>query len=173
MYDPEEKGIELVNPEPSVGMEGIPGVEREVAHLRNTYNTEEELYDVVLNLAKAYEKIAPEVVEHQKYKCDDAEIILTGHGVVYRACLAAVDLLREQGVKVGAFRPVTLRPFPQKELKETVKSIDKMLVIESAYGQFKRLVTDALYGETVEIDTLYKPGMGITAEEIVERIKSY
>ncbi len=41
MYDPEEKGIELVNPEPSVGMEGIPGVEREVAHLRNTYNTEE------------------------------------------------------------------------------------------------------------------------------------
>ncbi len=81
--------------------------------------------------------------------------------------------MREQGVKVGAFRPVTLRPFPQKELKETVKSIDKMLVIESAYGQFKRLVTDALYGETVEIDTLYKPGMGITAEEIVERIKSY
>lgn len=173
MYDPEEKGIELIKPEASVGMEGVPGIDREVAHLRNTYNTEDELYEVVMDLAKAYEEIAPEVVEYEEYKTDDAEVLLTGHGVVNRACQAAVDILREQGIKAGAFRPITLRPFPEQELRQAVAKPDKLLVIESAHGQFKRQVTDALYGETIEMDTLYKPGMGVTAEEIVERVKSY
>ncbi len=173
MYDPKEQGIEILDTEARVGMDGTPGVDRDVAHLRNTYNTEDELYEVVMDLAKAYEDIAPHVVEHQTYKCDDAEIILTAHGVVYRACTAAADALREAGIKAGVFRPITLRPFPVEPMRETVNGLDKILVIESAYGQFKRQVTDALYGSTTEMDTIFKPGMGVTAEEIVERVKSY
>ncbi len=173
MYNPEERGIDMVKPEPSVGIPGIPGVDRDPAHLRNTYNTEDELYNVVMDLAEAYEHIAPEVVESMTYKCDDAEVLLIGHGVVYRACTAAADALRGMGIKTGVFRPITLRPFPDTRIREQAQGANKLLVVESAYGQFKRQVTDALYGLSVEMDTIYKPGMGITAEEIVERVKTY
>ena len=43
MYDPEERGIKMVPTEKIVGKDGMPGVDREPSHLRNTYNTEEEL----------------------------------------------------------------------------------------------------------------------------------
>ena len=48
----------MVPTEPYMGKPGVPGVDREPAHLRNTYNMEDELYEVVLDLKKAYEAAA-------------------------------------------------------------------------------------------------------------------
>lgn len=171
IYDPSIKGITMVPTTPYVGLEGTPGVDRDPSHLRNTYNTEEELYEVVSGLVAAYEKIVPEVVEYQTFNTDDAEIVILAHGVVTRAAQAAVKTLRAQGLKVGHFRPVTLRPFAAQELKAAVKNAKKILVVESAQGQLQKLVRDAIYGETVPMDSYFKPGQGITAEEIVEYIK--
>ncbi len=171
IYDPAEKGISMLKTVPFVGLEGMPGVDRDPSHLRNTYNTEEELYDVVTNLVAEYEKIAPEVIEYQTFDADDAEILIIAHGIVTRAAQAAVKALRSQGIKAGHFRPITIRPFPAGEARAVAAKAKKLLVVESAQGQFQRLVKDALYGLTVPMEGYFKPGQGITSEEIVEEVK--
>lgn len=170
MYDPLERGIILEDTTPFVGAPGLPGTDRGPALLRNTYNTEDELLKVVSDMAKEYEKIAPEIIEHQKFEIDDAEVIIVAHGVVSRAAQAAVKALREKGVKAGHFRPITLRPFPDQELRKIADRAKTILVVESAYGQLKKLIVDAIYGCTTPIETFYKPGEGITFEEIVEKV---
>jgi len=171
IYDPAEKGIKMVETTPFVGLAGTPGVDREPAHLRNTYNTEEELYAVVSDLVAAYEKIAPEIVEYQTFETEDAEVLILAHGIVTRAAQAAVKTLRAQGIKAGHFRPVTLRPFPTQELREVAAKAKKLLVVESAQGQFQKLVKDALYGLSVPMESYFKPGQGITSEELADQIK--
>lgn len=171
MYDPQERGIEMVEPEAILGNEGTPGVDRPVTHIRNTYNTEQELYDVVMELAHDFEKAAPEIVEHEQFQCEDADVVIIAHGVVTRAAQAAMDQLRQDGIKVGHFRPITLRPFPVEEMRAAVKNAKKILVVESAYGQFTKQVKEYLYGMTTELEALLRPGVGITSDEIVKQIK--
>jgi len=170
IYDPAEKDIEMIKTYPFVGAEGKPGIEREPSHLRNTYNTEEELNDVVNDLIKAYDAVASQVVESQSFSTDDADIVIIAHGVVTRAAQAAVQILREKNIRAGHFRPVTLRPFPAGELKKIARTAKCFVVAESAQGQLRKLVTDAIYGEKVPILDYYKPGKGITAEELVDYI---
>ncbi|GAW93628.1 ferredoxin oxidoreductase [Calderihabitans maritimus] len=171
IYDPEAKGIELIPAEAYVGKSGIPGIDRDPAHLRNTYNLEDELYEVVKGHVAAYQRVAPEIVEYKEYDTDDAEIIVVAHGVVSRAAQGAIKVLRQEGIKAGHFRPVTLRPFPVEQLRKKADKVQKLLIVESAEGQLKRLVTDALYGITTPIETLLKPGEGVTVEEIVEKVR--
>ncbi|MFZ5754239.1 MAG: transketolase C-terminal domain-containing protein [Bacillota bacterium] len=171
IYDPAIKGIEMVKTYPFLGSEGMPGTDRDPNHLRNTYNTEEELYEVVKELVAEYEKVAPEIVEYQEFNTDDADVLIVAHGVVTRAAQAAVKLLRSQGIKAGHFRPVTLRPFAAKELKAAADSAKKLIVVESAQGQLQKLVKDAIYGSTTPMEGYFKPGQGITAEEIVDYVK--
>ncbi|NLG33142.1 MAG: ferredoxin oxidoreductase, partial [Syntrophomonadaceae bacterium] len=174
MYDPEERGIEIVKPYPLVGLDGHIGEDREVQHLCNIYSLEEELYDVVMKNAKDYEAIAPQVIEYEERDCDDADIIVVTHGIVSRAADDAVKALRAEGIKAGYFRPITLRPFPSIQLREALAKSNKakILVAESAYGQFERLVRQEIYGETAKIETLFMPGVGIIDYDIICKVKS-
>lgn len=170
IYNPEQKDIEFVAAEPFVGKPGTPGIDREPDQYRNTYNIEEELYDVLQGYFADYDKMAEEVAEYQAIGTEDADIVVLSHGVVSRGAKEAVEQLRKEGKKVGYFRPITLRPLPQKELKEVAAKAKKLLIVESAQGQFAKLVKDAIYGATVEIVPFFKPGVGITTEEIVAKV---
>ncbi|MTV50704.1 ferredoxin oxidoreductase [Heliobacillus mobilis] len=172
IYDPEARGIQMVDTYPLVGLPGMPGVDRDPAHLRNTYNTEEELYEVVKDLVDAYEKMAPEIVEHSTMECDDADVVILCHGIVSRAAIEAVRNLRAAGVKAGFFRPITLRPFAKDALRPIAEKAKKLLIVESSQGQFAKIVTDALYGLTTPMETIFKPGLGITSDEIVNKVKA-
>ncbi len=174
MYDPEDRGIKMVDTYPLVGLPGQIGVNREPQHLCNIYSLEEELYEVVLKHAAEYEAIIPEVVEYEEKACDDADIIVVTHGIVSRAADDAVKALRAQGIKAGYFRPITLRPFPQKQLREAIakSGAKKLLVAESAYGQFERLLKQELYGETAKLETLFMPGVGIIDYDIISKVKA-
>jgi len=135
---------------------------------------EEELYEVVLKIAGDYDAMTPEVVEYEEKECEDADIIVVSHGVVSRAADDAVKILRSQGIKAGYFRPITLRPFPQKQLREVLakSGAGKILIAESSYGQLERLTKQELYGETVPIKSLLMPGVGIVDSDIVNKVKS-
>ncbi|MGB9793278.1 MAG: transketolase C-terminal domain-containing protein, partial [Thermacetogeniaceae bacterium] len=149
-----------------------PGVDREAAHLRNTYNIEEELYEVLMKDIEEYERVAPEIVEYDAYNADDADLLVIAHGVVFRSAAMAVRELAEQGMRVGYFRPITLRPFPREQLKEAAAKAKKLLVVESAYGQLLKMVKENIYGLDVPIETLLRPGVGITPEEVAEKAKA-
>ena len=174
LYEPEERGIEIVEPIPILGKSGQIGVDREPQHLCNIYNMEEELYDVVLKLVSDFEAISPEVIEYEEHSCADAEILVLSHGVVSRAADDAVRALRAQGIKVGYFRPITLRPFPRQALLDAIhqSGAKTMVLAESSYGQFARLVGPEIFGETIKIVPLFKPGVGIVDYDIINLIKS-
>ena len=67
--------------------------------------------------------------------CDDADIVVVAYGSTARLAKSAVDEARKQGIKAGAFRPVTLYPFPKNELNDAVKNAKKVLVVEMSMGQ--------------------------------------
>jgi 2-oxoglutarate ferredoxin oxidoreductase subunit alpha len=171
IYDPETKGIQLVKPEATLGKAAVNG-EKTPTHIRNTYNTEEELYEVVTKYMEDYQKMAPEVVEFEQSNVEDADILIVGHGVVTRALRGAVQELRAEGVKAGLFRPITLRPFPAEQMKAAMQNAKTVLIVESAFGQLAKLIKDDIYGSTVKLEYLFKPGVGVTAEEVVAKVKS-
>lgn len=171
IYDPADRGIEMLSPTPFVGKEGVPGKDRPPAQYRNTFNLEEELYEKIMADVSEYEKIAPEIAEFQADGTEDADLVLVCHGVVFRAVREAVEQLRNQGFKVGYFRPVTLRPLPVSQIQEMAAGVKRVLLVESAYGQLTRLFKEVACGSGVEILTLFRPGLGITAGEVEARVK--
>lgn len=173
IYNPEERGIEMVPTYPLIGREGHIGEDREPQHLCNIYSLEEELYDVVMKMSAEYEAISPEIVEYEENICPDADVLIVSHGVVSRAADDAVKALRAQGIKASCFRPITLRPYPAKQLREAIakSGAKKMLIAESAYGQLERLTKQEIYGETIAIDHLFMPGVGIIDHDIISKVK--
>ena len=172
MYDPASRGISMVETEQFLGAPGLPGTDREPHFHKNTYNTEEELLEVVNKLKEDYDAVRAEIEENECEYIDDAEIVIVGHGVVSRAVKEAVKLLRKEGYKAGYFRPITLRPFPGTALRKAVEGKKDIVVVESALGQLKQFMTEELYGCTVPITGYFKPGKGVSSAEIVEKVKS-
>ena len=66
----------------------------------------------------------------ENYLTDDAGFLLIGFGIVSRVLRSTVDQLRAQGIKVGLFRPITLWPFPSRELRETTKHVKSVMAGE-------------------------------------------
>ncbi|MDF9406832.1 ferredoxin oxidoreductase [Pelotomaculum isophthalicicum JI] len=172
IYNPEDRGIEVVPSCKFVGGAGRPGVDRPPVQMRNIYNMEEELLEVLEEQFAEYEKITPAVAECEYFGCEDAEIVVTAHGVVSRAAKSAVKDLRERGLKIGYFRPITLRPLAVKEIRDIFSNAKKVLVAESANGQLDQLLKYAAYGLTTEMVSLFKPGVGINSEDIYEKVKT-
>lgn len=168
IYAPEERGIELVPTAAFVGDMAESG--RCFRHLRNTYNTEDELYNVVMANQRDWDAMAPKVVEWEEKGCKDADVIIVSHGIVSRAAVGAYSQLRAAGKKVGYFRPITIRPFPGEQLIKAINGAKKLLVAESAYGQLLKMVQNNIYGNAIEIAAMLRPGVGITTEEIVEEV---
>ena len=164
IYDPQGRGIELVPPQPLVG-DSPP--DKRFRHYRNTYNTEDELYEVVMANQRDWEEMAVSVTEHESMGCQDAETIFLTHGIVSRAAKGAYEQLRAAGKKVGYFRPVTIRPFPAEALREAIGHASRLLIAESAYGQLVKLVQNAIYGSRIDIIPLLRPGVGITTEDLI------
>lgn len=171
MYEPQDKGVEMVKSEPFLGMPGMPGLDRDPAHLRNAFSMEEELYEVVMEQINEFNKITPQIVEYVSMGCEDADLVIVSHGIVSRAAMTAQENLRRIGYKVGFFRPITLKPFPVKALRKVCKTTPRFLVVESAYGQLARLVKEALFGLEAGMDSIFMPGLGITSEKIVAHVK--
>ncbi len=62
---------------------------------------------------KMWEKLDTKVEE---FMVDDAEYVVVAYGIAARVAKEAVLRLREEGIKVGMVRPITLYPFPKASL---------------------------------------------------------
>ena len=119
-----------------------------------------------------YARAAPALVEHEFYGEEGGELLVVAHGIVGRAARQAVQELRLSGRRINFFRPISLRPFPEKALRRALQqSGGAVLVAESAEGQLGNLVRLAASEEGLpDYRSLYRPGVGITAEEIKEAV---
>lgn len=98
-----------------------------------------------IELQKKYQRIKDNEVRFETKMLDDAEYAIVAFGSASRISQKAIESARKRGIKVGLFRPVTLWPFPEKEIKELSKKLKGILVVEINAGQ---MVFDVRY--TVE-----------------------
>lgn len=168
LYDPKEENLEFVPPYALVGQAEENGFQ----HYQNTFNTEEELYTVLQAHIKDYEAMAPHILEWDERWCGQADTIVISHGIVSRSCLAACNLFQHEGRHVGYFRPITLRPFPAEKVRECVAKAKNIIIFESAQGQLYKLLAEALYGLSVPVKKVFRPGLGITTEEVYREVET-
>lgn len=149
-----------------------PKSNRPRAVINSLYIEVEELQAMNDRLQARYKIIREKETRAELYKTEDAEIIVCAYGTVARVCKAAIELCRKQGAKVGLFRPITVWPFPEKELAKVVAqpSVKKAITVEISSGQMVEDVKLAVNG--VKPVLFYgKPGSYIpTTEEIAEFI---
>ncbi len=98
-------------------------------------------------LQAKYRKLEEEEVRYEALKCDDAEYIIVAYGVSARISQKAVDILREKGLKVGLFRPITLYPFPKKQITELAARVKGFLSVEMSSGQMIEDISLAVQGK--------------------------
>jgi len=167
-YSAEEKELDMVpatayllNPQKEAGT---------FVNLRNTYNFETELNELINKHQAALNSITSEIIEYDDFHTLDAEIVIFAHGIIGKSAQKAVEIMRKDGKKVGLFRPITLNPFPKQVAVSIMHNKKKAIVIESSLGQFEKIVKDNLYGQTVPISSYLKPALGITPDEIIDQI---
>ena len=103
--------------------------------VNSLYLQADELEQYNVERFKRYERVKEELPELESYLCDDAEIVVAAYGSEARLAKAAVEQARAEGIKAGLARPITLYPYPDKELKEACKTAKKVLVTEMSMGQ--------------------------------------
>jgi 2-oxoglutarate ferredoxin oxidoreductase subunit alpha len=97
-------------------------------------------------LARKYDVITKNETLHEEHKIDDAELVIVAYGTAARIAKGAIKRLRDQGMKVGLFRPITLWPFPELKLRALSAKIKNFLVFEMSTGQMLDDVRLALQG---------------------------
>ena len=95
-----------------------------------------------LHLQEKYRQIQENEVRYQTSQTEDAEYLIVAFGSAARISQKAIEIARARGEKVGLFRPITLWPFPQKEIREYAERVKGILVVEINAGQ---MVYDVKY----------------------------
>jgi 2-oxoglutarate ferredoxin oxidoreductase subunit alpha len=95
--------------------------------------TQQETTD--LRLERRWQVIESNEVRWKGYYLDDAKWAVVGFGSAGRVALSAVRAARAEGIKVGLLRPITVSPFPKKQVEELSRQVEGMLVVEMNAGQ--------------------------------------
>ena len=124
-----------------------------------------------LRLQAKYRKIEENEVRFESLNCGDADYMLVAFGSMARICETATEFAREEGIKLGVFRPITLYPFPTKALSECAKRVKGFLVVELNAGQMVEDVRLAVNG-AVPVEFYGRMGGTVpSAEEILDAFK--
>ncbi len=86
-------------------------------------------------LQDKYKEATEKEQRWELYNCDDAELVLVAYGTTSRIVKSAVNQLREQGIKAGLLRPISLFPFPEKAFAQLPSSVKNFLAVEMSAGQ--------------------------------------
>ncbi len=127
--------------------------------------------ELVTRLMKKIDDNYDDIVEVETQNTDDADVLIYCFGGTTRAALTAMEEARKKGIKCGLFRPVTIWPFAEKELKAATKNVKKIVVAEHNYGQMVNEVRRTV-GDSVKIGFVGKvDGTVITPAEILAEIE--
>lgn len=110
-------------------------------------------------------------VRYSEYMTDDAELVLVAYGSPARICKTVVDIARKDGMKVGLFRPITLFPFPEKQIAKLALDGKKFMAVEMSHGQMVEDVRLAVNGAS-EVDFYGRTGGAVpTPFEIFNKVR--
>jgi 2-oxoglutarate ferredoxin oxidoreductase subunit alpha len=153
----------------------LTGAEGRKARIcKSLFLNPEQLEENSILLAEKYKKMKKDECRCELYNVkDDNKILITSYGTMARICQTAIDELEEEGISVGLFRPITLFPYPEKELfaEGNKKNIKCVLSVEMSTGQMVEDVERIMMGKK-KIDFYGRTG-GIvpTPNEVKDKVR--
>lgn len=146
---------------------GLPSwaVYGDAAHRGNLHTSiwlnEPELEAHNIHLNDKYRRMTETEQRSESYHCDDAEWLVVACNTPARMAKGSVQVLREQGLKIGLFRPITLWPFPIDALLPLLEGKRGLIVVEAGAGQLEDEVRLAL------------SHAGVTSPPAIHRVQHY
>jgi len=109
-------------------------------------NNHGDIEKKMLRLMRKIDRFRDDIVKYETEAVEDAKILVVAYGSPARSALRAVRQAREKGIKAGFFRPITLWPFPDKEVGALAAKAHTVLVPELNCGQMVLEVERAVAG---------------------------
>ncbi len=125
----------------------------------------------LLKLEDKYQQMEKQECQWQEACAEDADILLVAYGISSRVARAAVGMARDQGLRAGLLRPISLYPFPTRRLHQLAGRAYSVLVVELSNGQLIEDVRLAVNGITPVRLQNRMGGMIPTAEDVLEVVK--
>lgn len=123
-------------------------------------------------LQEKYKTLEENEVRYEAIDCDDAEYVIVAFGSSARICSATVEMARAEGLKVGLLRPITLYPFPTKQIAElAARGVKGFLSAELNAGQMVEDVRLAVNGKAPVEHYGRQGGMLFTPDEVLAALK--
>jgi 2-oxoglutarate ferredoxin oxidoreductase subunit alpha len=134
-------------------------------------NKESEIISKMNKLRDKIMRSTTEIVDYEAIYTEDANTLVIAFGSGSRSAKEAVQYLRKHRRKVGFFRPITIWPFPEKQLQRIIKKVDQVYVVEMNQGQ--------LIDEIRKVECYHKKIYGInrydgemiTPNQIISKIR--
>lgn len=163
---------ELVPPMASFG-EGFRFNVTGLVHTESgfTTNSTEVAESLCTRLMKKIEDNVDDIITYDELYTEDAQTIVIAYGGTARSAKSAIKQGRKDGLKVGMFRPITIWPFPEKEVKRIAKQVKNIIVVELNHGQLVLEVERVVKNESNVFSLGKFNGDIITPEEILSKIK--
>ena len=140
-------------------------------NIRSMYLEGDDQEQLNYRLKEKYERMQREEVRYVAEWLDDADCVVVAFGTAYRIALSGIHLARQEGLRVGLFRPLTLFPFPTEALRSLSERVKRFLVVELNTGQMVDDVRVAVCHDA-HVAFYGRPAGGLpTADEILTQIR--
>ena len=124
-----------------------------------------------IHLQEKYKTMRENEVRYETKFMDDADYMIVAFGSAARIAEKAIEMARKKGIKVGLLRPITLWPFPSKEIEAAAKNVKGILVAEINAGQMVDDVKLAVSGSVPVVHYGRLGGIVPEPEEMVNVLK--
>ncbi len=133
--------------------------------------TPEDQKKALIHLIQKIDNNADKIIRVEESGMEDADVVVVCYGITSRIAIRAVQVAREQGLKVGFLRLITVWPFCEKKIRELAGRVKAFVVPELNYGQIVLEVERAAAGKCRAISVNSCGGAVHDPEEILAAIK--
>lgn len=126
-----------------------------------------------LRFQEKYRVMNENEVLYEETQTEDADYIIVAFGSSSRICQKVVELCRNEGIKVGMLRPITLWPFPTKRIEELSNQAKGFISVELNAGQMVEDVKLAVNGKAPVFHYGRMGGMLFAPDEVLSAMKEY
>jgi 2-oxoglutarate ferredoxin oxidoreductase subunit alpha len=151
----------------------LTGKKNREGHLINSLEIDPlDLQERIEKLYVKYDEMERTEVRYEEYLTEDADVILVAYGIVSRVTRNAINILREEGIKAGMVRPITLWPFPTEIIRKRCETAKRFISVELSRGQMIEDVRLAVEGRRPVGLVNRVGGIVPSPEEVAEKVKS-
>lgn len=166
----EERFPKLPPSRPDWALTGADG--REPRSIRSLHLLPEELEEHNVHLQAKYRTITEREVRWSSERLADADVAVVAYGTAARVARTAIQRARDEGIRAGLFRPITLWPFPEAELRAVAGRLAGVLVVELSAGQMVEDVRLAVEGRCPVAFHGRMGGMVPTPDEVLTALRA-